>query len=183
MLLTESWAWWPGVPKKSDYGLLPRGKQTLGGIEFDLRGYIRMGNDWNVLDYPRFPDQVSAIRVGQRCKKLHFLQAGSETSGSPLGTPVGHYIVHYGDGGQLEIPILFGIDLADWSADVGAIGAKTKTERATVVWTGSNREENAHRLCLMTWQNPHPDVVVESLDAVAEKCSIHLAAITAEPVP
>jgi WD40 repeat protein/tetratricopeptide (TPR) repeat protein len=184
-LLTETYGWWPGKLKKDDFGALPTGIRTLPGapdVEFDLRGIISLRHDF-LQDKSKFPEQatsvVAGIGIGLACQKLHFLHAERSGGGPPTGTPIGHYLVHYTNGQQLEIPIRYGQDLAD-------IVQRNDEEAPSyvVAWSGrvAQTKDNSEllRIFKMTWENPHPDWKIETLDAVATKADLHLFAITAE---
>jgi hypothetical protein len=153
---------------------LPHGVRALpgtAGVEFDLRGAIRVGDT--------YPDSVEGIPVGQKCRRLHFLQAGGGPPElEPDNTQVASYVLHYADGSREEIPVLYGRDLRTWvvksdSADIH--GAK-------VAWTGNHSTHGAIRIFMQTRDNPHPDKELESVDFVSKKtkCVPILFGITIE---
>jgi hypothetical protein len=94
----------------------------------------------------------------------------------PDGTVVGAYVWHFSDGTTHEQPIVYGRDLRDWwfggqywfyQGD-----PKSQAEHGQVAWTGSNpvaqRSGVTVRLYLTTYENPHPDLEVTSIDLVSE---------------
>jgi WD40 repeat protein len=164
------------IPARPFLDNLPRGFQILPGsnrIQFDLRGVVQLNH---ADEFPGVPRSVEGIQIGQKCHRLYFLQATGWRESEDAA--IGAYILHYADGTQQEVPILYGQDLLEWiSPDSDALRI------ATVAWTGTNSERGAIRLFERTWQNPHPDVEIETLDFVSKmtKCAPFLIAITAAP--
>jgi WD40 repeat protein/serine/threonine protein kinase len=164
----------PKIPPEAFLTGLPRGLQILpaaGGVQFDVRGVVQLNND---ADFPGVPAAVAGIAMRHKCRRLHFLHAthGWETS----GTLIGSYVLHYADGKQEEVPIVYGRDLTDWvpvSADAADL------QGAKLAWKG----KDGHRVYMSTWENPRPDMEIASLDFVSKltKCGPFLIAITAEP--
>jgi len=93
---------------------------------------------------------------------------------------VGTYVVHYTDGHQEEIPIVYGQDVRDWNSDADQ---RTDLSRAVIAWTAMNDAKHRVRLFLTTWLNPSPDVEVASIDYVSSmaESAPFLVAITADP--
>jgi WD40 repeat protein/tRNA A-37 threonylcarbamoyl transferase component Bud32 len=165
---------------------VPMGIQKFAGVDFDVRGIIQVGTHTSTgLPYPK---QVTGIRVGRRCVKLHFLHSLIYGPSATNGLAVGTYIIHYLDGQQREIPIRGGIEVGDWWTH-----SKETNTQFTVAWTGTNEKsaqyERSIRLFKTTWKNPRADVEIASIDFVAarvgtpdrEPPSPFLVAITAEP--
>jgi hypothetical protein len=93
----------------NDLSALPRGRQTLAGVEFDVRGVVQL----SIPGWPgRYPERVAGIKVGQPCRRLHFLHATGWVV--PDGTVIGRYVIHYADGQRAEVPIRYGQDVRDW---------------------------------------------------------------------
>jgi eukaryotic-like serine/threonine-protein kinase len=176
--LTESW--FVLVSLGNDLHELPKGVSTLAGTEFDVRGMVQLGNktfpDW-------YSTNVTGIKIGQRCGQLQFLQATCWSA--PDGTEIGSYTVHYADGTQERIPIRYGEEVRDWweLTNESVLGSA----HSRVAWRGANpvAAENGAlgaRLFKTTWENPKPDLEVESLDFTSSLTSAapFLMAITAE---
>jgi hypothetical protein len=181
--LTETWHPASNMAGQTgnDLSEMPRGVQTLDGVQFDLRGLIqasaaRIGNSRGA-----YPEAANGIGVGLRCNRLHFLH-GTGFVGRE-GEKIGSYTIHYADGQTNEIPIVYGEDVRDWWA---YNGLAKETKRATVAWSGKNKATQANGLGLQLfrrpWDNPRPDVLIESIDFSACKArSIpFLIAISAE---
>ena len=85
---------------------LPFGLQTsLVGTRWDIRGIIQIGGTGPLSRGAAFPQSIS-IQIAQRCRRINFLHAAG-WGGSPQAH-VGDYIVHYADGKQVIVPLVFG---------------------------------------------------------------------------
>lgn len=174
-------------------GEFSTGQVRLKNVDFDLRGIVHLAAPLPEIDYPK---SVLGISVNVRCRRLQFLHtAGWGTEMRmvdtrrrehlivPHGTVIGTYQVHYADGQNLDIPIVYGRDTRDWwhyaenSADEPAL---------VTAWEGTNpasRAANAAiRLFLTTWVNPRPDVPIRSFDFIhaGTRAVPILVAVTAE---
>jgi hypothetical protein len=179
--LVESWL--GGRFAGADFGTCPYGLQTFGGIQFDVRGIVQLA--WDSSDTVmegRFPKQATAIPVGRKCQRLHFLHAASETV--PEGTELGAYVIRYANKDRWTASIIYGRDLRFWWYETRK---PTKAMAADIVWTGMNdatRKRGVNmRLFCSHWNNPLPEVVIESIDFVSSlaRSAPFVIAITAEP--
>jgi hypothetical protein len=167
-LLTEQWH--PdaqGIPAGANHlGSLPRGIQKLGGIDFDVRGVIQLTGTQAEAAGAAFPEAQTGIKLGRKCKRLHFLQAAGWQAED--GKVIGRYVLHYAGGEKASLDIVYGADTLDWWK--GAAEAKPP-QSATVVWTGSSPATEAAgtslRLFKRTYDNPKPDLTIETLDFVS----------------
>ncbi len=177
-MFTESWH----GNKGNDLAALPTGLQTLGGVEFDVRGIVQLGS--KAPSAGKFPAQIKGIEVHQKCKRIHFLHAAGFGAVSDEGKQVCSCIVHFATNQvRLEIPIYYGRDLRNWHLLGGEpappVGLK-------VAWTGQNEVSkaagNTIRLFMTTWTNLVPDAEIESLDYVSSMAgpAPFLIAITVE---
>lgn len=155
----------------------PEGLQTIGGIQFDIRGLIHLaGKDSPIA----FPERVDNIVVNRKCGKIHFLH-GVKFS-APEGVVVASYVVHRG-GGNTEIPIVYGKDLKSCWFDSRQ---KSELDHPKVAWTSPatsvGTAGKSLRLYLTTWSNPNPDVELNSLSFVSHltDSAPFLVAITLE---
>jgi eukaryotic-like serine/threonine-protein kinase len=171
-----------GTTVERNLGELPQGIQKLADVEFDVRGLIQLGghslNDSLNAEYPRAAENLP---VKQKCRRLHFLYGTGWRE--PDGTKIGSYVIHYAGGEWREVSIIYGEDVRDWWF---TRGLDEPTTRGAVVWTGWNaatRAQNqALRLYKLTWENPHPELRIESIDFISElsNSSPFLIGITAE---
>jgi hypothetical protein len=167
-----------------DCAELPEGLRALGGVRFDIRGLIRLRGQAQNGKASAYPQCAKSIRVGRKCRRLHFLQGSS--SGSTDGDQIGSYVLHYADGQSVELPLVYGRDLKDW----WFFGAPTVYEgpgAARVVWTGSNRAAAQFNgaICLYesVRENPRPEVELVSIDFLSDTlspASPFLVALTVE---
>jgi hypothetical protein len=169
---------WHGDQSDNGLASLPKGWQRFAGTQFDVRGLIQLGSpspnggQW-------FPTNISGIRIGLKCRRLHFLH-GAILGVSASTTSIGGYVLHY-EGGKRSIhPIVQGQDLLDWW-QTPASGSSV-----VVAWKGSNAKSKAAgkaiRLYKSTWENPRPDVEITTLDFVSSmsEAAPFCVAITAE---
>jgi hypothetical protein len=135
--------------------LLPRGHQTLGGVEYDLRGGIKLAGSgqgrWG-LHYPRM---VTGIPVQRRCQRIHFLHAMSYRN-SP-GMLAGNYEVHFRNGQGRTVPLRLGEEIDAWDH-------RPLSDRLEVAWQATNAAGLTVQLFHYAWTNPQPDEVIESID-------------------
>jgi hypothetical protein len=149
-----------------DYQDLPRGILTLGGVKFDVRGLIALTCNFSLLSTRvLMPVEVDGIKVNQKGKKLHFLQACG--FGAKPDTKVGEYVIHYVDGQTRSIPVVFLKNTTDWWVKPTDLPLPDAVE----VWRGQNpssRNSGAFtHLLKYTWENPLPDVEVSTIDFVS----------------
>lgn len=159
----------------NDLAIVPAGGETFGGIVFNIEdGIVHLGS--TIVD--RHPEKVAGISVGSKCLKLYILHAtcfggGPNKPGNQLhvpdGTLIGQYVIHYSDGSTEDIPIVYGEDVRDWFY----VDDEAKTTRGKIVWNGENQratEVGAKiRLYMMSWENPHPEKTIKSMDYVGKK--------------
>jgi hypothetical protein len=161
--LAESWQGKPG----DDLASLPKGVQTFGGIEFDVRGVVQLKGKGPLA---RFPAEVKNIPVHQRCQHLYFLHAASVSGQAKDGEQIGSYLVHVPNSElNLEIPIVYGRSVRSWHQEPNEPEADKDLK---VAWSGENastrRNGKSIRLFVTAW-NLAPGVEIESLDFVSAK--------------
>jgi hypothetical protein len=154
---------------------MPLGVTIFDGVEFNVRGLVQLSGQ-TIKGYgANFPEQVPGMKVGQKCKRLHFLHAAGWANYVEEGVQIGKYVLHYADGSQREIPLLNGDNVGDW----GGISTENP-KHAAIVWTGHNDTMDL-RVFKTTWENPLPDQLIETIDYVSDMtvASPFLIAITA----
>jgi eukaryotic-like serine/threonine-protein kinase len=162
---------------------LPHGLQTLGSVQFDVRGIVQLQGKALASVHPEYPERVEGIAAHQKCRRVHFLHGAA--GASPEGTTIARCLVHYADGEQREVPVRYGQEVLCWN-QTKKLPAKSLAG-ATIAWEGgqvrwSREPDKCIRLYRMTWENPRPDVQVESLDFISAKedASLFVIAITVE---
>jgi hypothetical protein len=171
-------SWHPGMGNNS-LDVLPPGLLQLGGTLFDVRGIVQLsGHDLQRAGGRSYPQRVIGITVGQTCRQLHFLHATGWRTRD--GATIGSYIVHYADGKEETIPIVYGDDVRDWNAGGDP---STELKRGSIVWSGTNKAPLQVRLFKSTWLNPAPETEITTIDYVStvSESAPFLIAITAEP--
>jgi hypothetical protein len=121
--------------------------------------------------------QCAGIPVNQRCHRLHFLHTTDLPEDN--GVKVGVYRIHYADGQDHEIPIIYGRDVLAWLDDSGA----TNVPALTPVWQVTKPPGVTRRLFQTTWTNPRSNTQIKTIDFVSamSKAGPILVAITADP--
>src|SRR5439155_4195116 len=168
---------WQGGDPGNDLAKLPIGVQLLHGVRFDVRGLVQLTSQ-SAFSYRgrSYPNRVSGMQLHVKCHYLHFLQAAGWRV--PAGLEVGRYLIHYQNGQQLILPVVYGEDVRDWWAV-----AADPPKRATVAWQATNGTGHTVGLCHRVWENPKPEVEITHIDFVSSMtlCAPFLVAITAEP--
>jgi eukaryotic-like serine/threonine-protein kinase len=169
---------------RRDFAELPRDRQKLGGTEFDVRGLVKLDHHSEQADHAGPFHPMASIRVGQRCRTLHFVQAAEGGLGAD-GSTVARWTIHYADGSAREWPVIYGEHVRDWwwSPSTEPLEAK----QATLVWRGHapiwNRPgTDGVRLFKATWTNPEPNVEITQLEYRIGETALKpfVVAITAE---
>ena len=156
----------PGFGVRSNaLAALPRGLQTFNGVEFDVRGMIRLRGGGP--PSTNFPVRVEGIPVNQKCQVVHFLH-GAANGSADDGTRIGTYVVHYATNEwRVEIPIRYGREVH--SVQPGP-GEQAASKDLVPAWhTQRNGARAAARLFLTTWTNVAPGLEIESIDFVSNK--------------
>jgi hypothetical protein len=165
-------------------GSLPKGIQSLAGAKFDVRGVVQLAStellSQSVLSEEekarQYPRSVRGIPVRLRAERSHFLQASAWGAGD--GEKIGEYVVHYADGQQRSIPLLYQRSLIDWWVK----NATDKPSDAEIAWHGSHTRSRIS-LFKYTWTNPLPHVAIDTIDFVSAmtRAAPFLVAITCQP--
>ena len=152
---------WSDQGPGNDLGVLPVGRQEFQGVSFEIvdpdrnrgKSCIVLGSRKHLAHLPR---EVAGIRVGGRkVRRLYFLHT------SAYGTAAGEYRVHYAADTEMvkSVPIT-PRNIGDWWRPVNL-------PEAGVAWTGVNGA-NRVGLYLFAWDNPHPEIVIDSIDVVSK---------------
>ena len=122
--------------------------------------------------------ELLAIPIAQKGRRLHFLHAGWGPT-KRIGAEVGVYRLHYADGQQKEIPIIYGAHLRHYYQRDDPKEVLALAENTRVAWQDKTRVQ----IFETTWENERPDVAIASLDYVSRKTGMQpsLFAITVEP--
>lgn len=175
--LDKPWVW--RNPPQNNVSALPRGVVKLDAVpvSFDIRGIIQLIQVVSNKVSAPFPSQVDGIPIRQKCQRIHFLQGAYNSV--PDGTEIGHYQVHYTDGRQARIPIVYGRDvLTAWQRRA------TTSLTPRVAWAHGEAGNSLRTLLYhQAWTNASPEATIDSLDFVSAmtRSAPFLIAITLEP--
>jgi hypothetical protein len=155
------------------------GLQTLGGIEFDVRGAIQLSPANAQPTTSRFSPEVRGISVSQSSARLHFLH-GCINRSTP-GIRVALYLIHYANGERVEVPVVYGEEVRD---TLFVRKSPTQAANASIVWQTDCDQLAGHALRLFhfAWKNPYPNIEIRHVDFLSGLSSStpFLVAITAE---
>jgi len=154
---------------------LARGRQVLGGVEYDVRGLVQLSSTLLEMRRLHYPQKVQGIQVQQRCGRLHFLHAADSVTG--YGDTVAIYTVRWANGREEKIPMRYGIEAMPWDWEPNAANPS-----AAVAWSGVSPAGLPVWLFRTTWTNPTPEVVVTTIDLESAMTDVapFIVAITAE---
>ena len=146
---------------------LPIGVNTYSGNQYDTRGMIYLSGkqqEQSKGEKNPYPKKVEGIQVDQKLNVLKFLQATTWTD--PDGTPVANYIIHYDDGTNVTIPVIYGVHLRDWYQEEA--NRNLKTPEAEIVYRGWASNNFPFGLYQQVWKNPHPEKKIKTIDIVGQ---------------
>jgi len=109
-----------------------------------------------------------AIPVAGKADVLYFLHSGAWIE---PGATHWSYLVRYGDGSSVTIPVIGGVNVRDWGqAGDAAPFPRTPGQRVTV-WPDrvGNVVSPECGLYRLDWVNPHPDREIAAIEMVAEE--------------
>jgi beta-lactamase regulating signal transducer with metallopeptidase domain len=153
---------WLPATTDDDLAALAIGRQTLGGVPFQVDGIVQLSGTPGEAA-AGFPTAIKNIKIDRSFSKLHLLHAcaGKESD----GVVIAKIIIHYTDGLQRELPIAYGSQARDWQFwDFEALN----DSESAMAWTGENlfvrAQKGSLRLYRTTWTNPRPQSQVAGID-------------------
>ncbi len=157
---------------------LPTGLRALGGIEFDIRGLVIPPN------IPPSPDgtprwQAISIPINRQVARLHILHGLLDKYEGEL-MQVAKYTVHYSNEMTEEIRIVAGENVRGVTF---GLADPFEAPQAPVAWVGHSAQvrNQSARLFRLSWSNPFPDRVIQSIEFQRRSGTAFLVALTAEP--
>ncbi|NLX04808.1 MAG: hypothetical protein GXY33_06665 [Phycisphaerae bacterium] len=163
----------------NDLREFPTGRQVFLGIPFDIidedknkgTAQIELGSSEHLGD--ELPLKVMGVDLGERrAERLYIIQ---KSAWSKPGE-VGEYRIHYAQPGLTEtIPLVIPQNLRDWHGP-------GELPEARVAWQGKVGMGADVGVYMFTWENPHPEVPLDSLDFISNDTGpvLSLIAITGE---
>ena len=141
----------------------PEGVRSIDGVDFDIRGLIHLTGQNFPID---FPSKVEDMAVNRKCAQIHFLHG--TILAAPQESKIASYVVHYSDGGTIEVPIVYGKDVQTRWFDSRQ---KSQLENPRVAWASPHDKTSpgptSLRLYHTAWNNSRPLVEVKSLSFVS----------------
>jgi len=174
-----------GTRPGNNLSSLPRGKQSLAGVEFFIGDrFIHLASK-RAAD---MPEAVENISIGGEVKRIHILHASSWGSlQRDDGRQVASLVLHHGSGATSTIPLVYNVDVQDW----WDYGRGMELPHAREAWKGTNQAATdwanlSVRLFCSSWDSPRPDDTIESIDYVSANettCAPFMVAMTVERKP
>lgn len=117
---------------------------------------------------PAAPATVKGIPAGgAKADRLWFLHTGAWPSEGGYGTVIARYEIVYADGTRAVAPVRIGQEITDWWNPQPVSGAQ-------VAWTGRNEKCGLVGVYSMSWDNPHPDRAIASIDVIGNLAQTQL---------
>ena len=176
--------------KRLTFAALPTGRQSFAGVPFVVYDFptspvptVVMLAGPNVPN--KLPTAVRGIPVARKADALFFLQAARIDQRRPeheirekKTATMARYVVHYADGKTVDVPIRPEIDVDDYRQRQPAA-----IPGAQLVWVRPYEGTDLSAVAYVKqWDNPRPDVAIESVDLVSgpdQRGVLALIALTA----
>lgn len=147
--------------------IVPHGKQTFANIPLELGGAMFLWGERNAKNGQKYPESHKDIAVSQTFETLYIYHSAFYEG--KAGDTVYDIVFHYEDGTSATDHIVNGADLRDWYFKKDQPPAGPTGPRSTLAWSGADENGKWVRYCLTAVENPHPEVMVKSLDLVSAK--------------
>ena len=165
---------------------LKRGEQVLDHVMFHTVDYATAPvPDCIMLDagngaLPGLPAHVTDIKVGRKADMVFFLhtanvrraisdraraQVGARKNPYTLPAAI-RYVVHYADGGTVEVPVILDKHIDHWLKDKPVPLEKAGMAAAVDLAAGGGKKGVLYS---MQWPNPRRDVEITSIDVILQK--------------
>jgi|ERR1043166_782332 hypothetical protein len=162
----------------NDLHELPVGFHIFGGIPFDVQGRLQLAGRKLLETTTAFPVRTRGIKIGKKCSRIHLLHGAGNLAPELGGTNIANLVARYTDGSQARISLVAGRQLMDWWGPIyntaaGPAGARPSAPGSELAWVGSNpwlKSQHPHwslRLYKSSFDNPHPDREISSVDYVS----------------
>jgi hypothetical protein len=129
---------------------LPTGRAALGGVEWEIpdwreldRATMMMLDGWlSTVDAKR----IEGIGVGAKAEAVCFLQtyqpspALAKLEKGAAAPTLWRYVIHYADGQEAEVPVVWGRHVGDWLRGTHGIGRERLEKLTGNMWLAAARE-------------------------------------------
>lgn len=164
----------------NDFRMIPKGRQTVAGIPFEIIDPIRNGGKGCLMlqgeEQRDFPAAITGIPAKGKFATLYFLHTAAWV---PFEAKCGHYRIRYADGGIADCPLKAGVNINDWW------DSDTLLPEALPVFVAANGAGGKVAFFVTRWHNPRPEAAIEAIDFHCTPGGNGpvpvLAAVTAEP--
>lgn len=162
--------------KQFTFNDLPGGQHIFGGVPYNIYHFATSPVPTVVMlggpNIPgSLPHQVTGIPVNRKADALFFLQAARIDQPMSPDDIKNHrqfemadYVIHYADGEVVKVPILSQISVENYKQQ----GVPVAVPGAQIAWVkpyaGTPFSAVAYS---MQWNNPHPNIAIQSVDLVA----------------
>jgi len=139
---------------------IPHGKLTCNGVPYQILDDAGDKPSCMIVcgkARPDFPMKIAGIPVNKKAKRLFFLHC---CAWGKDNEKAGEYRVNYANGKVETVPLVVAQTIGDWWSNKDYPGAR--------VWcTVAQANGNIVNLYTMTWDNPHSDWEIKSIDIVS----------------
>ncbi len=171
--------WFPGP---GDVSKMPVGDQTYANVDYHLSDFSTSPVPTVFMLKGRGSEveetEITGIQVDQAADAVFFLHSfhpgGAVSSWQrqydqaierdrPLPDPpvVFQYVIHYRDGQQVQVPVVWQEGVSDWLSP-----SPQALPGAAVAWTGAVDDQQQAVVYSMQWNNPRPDMPIADIDIV-----------------
>jgi hypothetical protein len=153
---------------------VPRGRQTLGNVPFQIGGLIQLWGEGPAGISRNYRETVEGIPVKGKFEAIYVLHGSSFTTST--GTPIAGLVFHYVDGSSWTNLIRYGTDSRDWWEPLAENLPVPTNSASKVIWRGDHPSlpdwARALRLYGSSILNPKPESEVRNVDLVSTKSRV-----------
>ena len=156
------------APETHRWRSVPRGIQVCDGVTFIGDGAVRTAGLNAARDGNHYPGAVLGVPVHRRGSRIHLLQAPENTLDMADGAAYGRMVTHYANGESRTFELLFGIHGDDWLQGNRKQNDPVADPNTKLAWLQRRTGDgNIIRLYHTTFENPLPEVTIDTLDLVS----------------
>jgi hypothetical protein len=162
----------PSSVKENNLADLPKGRQVLAGVPFEVGGIVQLSGQKN-LEWGRkeFPEAVKNIKVGRKAAHFHLLH-GAGGVYDREGVTIAQLVVHYADNSVREFEIKVGDHVRDWW---GNPNQRVYAPNSELAWSGTNPATKKYggsnpgslRIYRTSFENFQSDLEVTAVDYIS----------------
>lgn len=146
---------------------LAAGKNSYSATPFEVSGIIQLTGKQALLAGRNFPEKVEGIKVGSGCSLIHLLHGAGWSDLEK--TTIANLVLHFSDGAQHAVPIVYGQHVFDWWEN----DEQPADKDTSVAWKGANKISTMFgtelRIYKTTFQNPKPGATIDHVDFISAK--------------